>query len=97
MQIKWSKSAVKQLIEIIEYLEIRDQKDYSISLEKQILDEISSLIYQKNIYQTDRIKEDNDGTFYAFEIDSYRISYRKLPDEIRILRIRHTSRKPVTE
>ncbi|RYE29066.1 MAG: type II toxin-antitoxin system RelE/ParE family toxin [Sphingobacteriaceae bacterium] len=97
MQIKWSKSAVKQLLEIIEYLEKQDQIDYAVSLEKQILNEINLLIYRKNIHQADRIKHDNDGSFYAFEIDSYRISYRKMPDEIRILRIRHISRKPFTK
>ncbi|RYE21491.1 MAG: hypothetical protein EOP42_25800 [Sphingobacteriaceae bacterium] len=43
------------------------------------------------------MKQNNDGSFYAFEIDSYRISYRKLPDEIRILRIKHTSRKPFSK
>ncbi|MGI4727216.1 MAG: type II toxin-antitoxin system RelE/ParE family toxin [Janthinobacterium lividum] len=94
MMIKWNKSAVKQLFEIVNYLESRNEIDYAEILEKQILDSISSLSAQTNIYQLDRIKQNNDGNFFAFEIESYQISYRKIYDEIRILRIRHSSRKP---
>lgn len=94
MQIKWNKSAVKQLIKIIEYLESKNETIYAEHLEKEIFDQTNSLIHHKYLYQIDRIKQNNDGSFFAFEIDSYRVSYRKLPSEIRILRIRHTSRRP---
>ncbi|RZK61488.1 MAG: hypothetical protein EOO95_16395 [Pedobacter sp.] len=55
-----------------------------------------SLPVNFDVYQTDRLKRNNDGSFYAFEIDSYRISFRKLDQEIRILRIRHSARRPFT-
>ncbi|WP_394350193.1 type II toxin-antitoxin system RelE/ParE family toxin [Mucilaginibacter arboris] len=65
-------------------------------MEKEILAQIKALPKNAALYQADRFKKNNDGSFYAFEIDHYRISYRKLPKEIRILRIRHSSRKPFT-
>ena len=46
------------------------------------------------IYELDEQKYDNDGTFRAFFIYSYKISYRITSQDIQILRIRHTSRIP---
>ena len=37
MVIKWSKSAVNQLLDILEYLDNNEQFDYSIKIEKEIL------------------------------------------------------------
>ncbi|WP_394348364.1 type II toxin-antitoxin system RelE/ParE family toxin [Mucilaginibacter corticis] len=54
---------------------------------------VENLIENYNIYPTDKYKKDNDGTYHAFEIDEYRISYRVKNNQIKILRIRHTSRK----
>ncbi|MBD3749630.1 MAG: type II toxin-antitoxin system RelE/ParE family toxin [Sphingobacteriales bacterium] len=94
MVVKWSKSSVKQFIEILSFLEAQEQFKYAERLEQEILKTIILLSSNPSIFQIDRLKQDNDGSFYAFEIDSFRISFRKLPKEIRILRIRHTSRRP---
>jgi len=96
MQIKWNKLAVKQLIDAIEYLEDNDEFAYAEKIEQRILLKIKLLPRKPEIYQPDRLKKNNDGSFHAFEIDSYRISYRVLPKEIRILRIRHSSRRSFT-
>ena len=96
MEIKWNKLAVKQLVDAIQYLEENEFSDYAERVEKDILSKIKSLSKNFALYQLDRLKRNNDGSFYAFEVDHYRISYRKLPKEIRILRIRHTSRRPFT-
>lgn len=96
MQIKWNKLAVKQLMDAILYLENNEQFAYAEKIEKEILSKIKSLPQNSKIYQTDRLKRNNDGSFHAFEVDYYRISYRKLSKEIRVLRIRHSSRRPFT-
>ncbi|RZL54891.1 MAG: type II toxin-antitoxin system RelE/ParE family toxin [Pedobacter sp.] len=96
MEIKWNRLAIKQLLDIIQYLEDKDSVNYAEQLENKILSRIKSLPQKIEIYQADRLKKANDGSFYAFEIDSYRISYRKLEKEIRILRIRHAYRRPFT-
>jgi len=96
MIIKWNKLAVEQLMEAILYLEKNDFSDLAKTIETEILTKIKSLPQHPQIYQPDRMKKSNDGTFYAFEIDNYRISYRVIKDEIRILRIRHSSRRPYT-
>lgn len=46
-------------------------------------------------YPLDKLKKDNDGTWRAFEKHHYRISYRIIKDQIRIVRMRHTSKSPL--
>ncbi len=96
MEIKWSKVAVKQLLDIIQYLEENDSIIYAEKLEVKILSKINNLPQTANLYQIDRLKKSNDRSFFAVEINSYRISYRLLKKEIRILRIRHVYRRPFT-
>lgn len=43
----------------------------------------------------DKFKKDNDGSWRAFEKYSYRLSYRVLDNQIRIVRFRHTSKSPL--
>ncbi|WP_370635877.1 type II toxin-antitoxin system RelE/ParE family toxin [Flavobacterium sp. JAS] len=46
------------------------------------------------MYELDEMKISNNGDYRAYEIYSYRISYKVKSKEIHILRIRHTSRNP---
>lgn len=96
MEIRWSKLAIKQLMNAIQYLEDNGYPDYADQVEMHILAKVKSLENNFDLYQKDRLKRNNDGSFYAVEIEHYRISYQKLPNQIRILRIRHTSRRPFT-
>jgi plasmid stabilization system protein ParE len=47
-------------------------------------------------YTLDKHKLENDGSYRSFEKHRYRISYRVLDTEIRILVVRHTSMEPVS-
>ncbi|WP_420712338.1 type II toxin-antitoxin system RelE/ParE family toxin [Pedobacter sp. SL55] len=94
MQIKWNRLAVKRLMDAIQYLEDNENSAYAEKIEREILSKIKLLVERPKIHQLDRLKKNNDGSFYAFEVDRYRISYREISREIRILRIRHTSRRP---
>jgi plasmid stabilization system protein ParE len=93
MAIKWNKSAVQQLLDAIRFIEENGFYAYAAELESDILSKIRNLPQNPNIYPLDKYRKNNDGSYRAFEIDHYRISYRNKKETIRIVRIRHTSRR----
>ena len=93
MEIKWSKPALDQLDKALDFIIEQGYTSYAIELEEKILSRIENLVSNYNIYPTDKYRKDNDGTYHAFETDEYRISYRVQKSTIKIIRIRHTSRK----
>jgi len=46
------------------------------------------------LYPPDKWKENNDGSYRAFEKHRFRISYRFTNNIIRVLRVRHVSMEP---
>ena len=94
MTIKWNKAAIQQLLDALRFIEENDFHSYAEQLEIEILSRIRNIPQNPSIYPLDKYRRDNDGSYHAFEVDHYRISYRAQKDEIRIVRIRHTSRKP---
>ena len=94
LNIRWNKRAIQQLDEAIEYIKT-DSPANSEKVRKEILLKISELIKHPKLYNPDKYKINNDGSFRAFELYRYRISYRYIENEIRILRIRHTKMNPL--
>lgn len=93
MVIKWNRNAVKQLLAAILFIEENGFASYAKELEDNILSRIRTLPKTPELYTLDKYRKDNDGSYYAFETHHYRISYRVRKNEIRIIRIRHASRK----
>lgn len=95
MEIKkvvWDKVVVSDLEDIFEYLKVKPKA--SSKIVPTLVKLSSELSNNFEIYSLDRFKIKNDGSYRAFEKYHYRVSYRVLPNQIRILRIRHTSRNP---
>ena len=92
----WSKSALNQTEKIHKRI-LKGSK--SLNVADKVINRLfaSSDILENHpeVYNLDRFKKKNNGTYRAYEVYSYRISYRILKDEIRILRVRHTSREPL--
>lgn len=94
-EIVWTETAQNQLKDIYFYL-------LEISQSKSITNKVIDTIYQAvtilktncEIYELDEMKKSNNDNFRAFEIYSYRISYKISDNIIYILRVRHTSRNP---
>ncbi|MEO8854002.1 MAG: type II toxin-antitoxin system RelE/ParE family toxin [Ginsengibacter sp.] len=92
--IRWKKSAVSQFAKAVKYIE-KDSPINSEKFEKEILKKIDGLLSRPERYPPDKYKTNNDGSYRAFEILGYRISYRFTQDQIRIFRLRHTSMSPL--
>ena len=92
----WSRLAIRQN-EIIHIRILKDTKSKEIAdkVINGILDSSDILETRPELYKLDRFKINNNGTYRAYEVYSYRISYRVLKTKIRILRVRHTSREPL--
>ncbi|MBA3675739.1 MAG: type II toxin-antitoxin system RelE/ParE family toxin [Chitinophagaceae bacterium] len=91
----WSKSAEKHLQKVYEFIK-EDSPQNAIKVRNEIIDFSIKLAENPEVHPPDKYKQNNDGSCRAFEIFHYRISYRILENEIRIVRFRHTSRSPKT-
>lgn len=94
MEVKWSKQASRQLTDALDFIVKEGFVSYAFELEDKIISKIDNLENHYDSYHLDRFKLNNDGTYRAVEIDKYRISYRVKDQIVKIIRIRHTSRKP---
>lgn len=92
--IKWSKVAHDEFRVAIEYI-MNDSVQNAENLEKKLRNKLHTVLEYPDMYPPDKYKSDNDGSYRAFNLFSYRVSYRVKDDCILILRIRHSSRKPL--
>jgi len=93
-RIIWDKEAILQLEEVYEYLKERSLQSAD-KVRKSIKEKTRGLKDNPEIYNLDRFKKNNDGSFRAFEKYSYRVTYKVKVTEVIILRVRHTSREPL--
>ena len=94
-EIIWSETAHNQLKKIYKYLSKKSKsEDISNKVIDKIYNSVTILSTNWEIYELDEMKISNKGNYRAFEIYSYRITYKITLKQIQILRIRHTSRNP---
>jgi plasmid stabilization system protein ParE len=91
----WSKRAASQLHKAYLYIKMDSLQNTEIVLD-DIIDLTINLCNNPEKHPLDQLKKPNDGTWRAFEKHHYRISYRIIRNEVRIVRLRHTSRSPLT-
>ena len=90
----WSKSAKAQLQRAYNYI-IKDSFQNGQLVTSKIIELTMDLPANPEKYRLDKFKKNNDGSYRAFEIYHYRISYRIFKNQIHIVRLRHTSMSPL--
>jgi plasmid stabilization system protein ParE len=93
-RVLWDTIALEELDRELHYLRQLSTAAPKI-ITTGILEKIKTIRTNPFIFEADRFKLRNDGTYRAFIVFRYRISYRILQGTILILRIRHTSREPL--
>ncbi|WP_300600228.1 type II toxin-antitoxin system RelE/ParE family toxin [Niabella sp.] len=93
MVIVWNELAKNELKRAYEYI-LKDSYQNAVKVRQEIIDAVLSLPGQPDKHRADKYKTNNDGTWRAFEVHHYRISYRVKNSQIRIVRLRHTNRSP---
>jgi plasmid stabilization system protein ParE len=92
-QIKWDKQAVNAFHKAIEYIR-KESPQNADKVKQEILTKINKISERPERHPPDKYKSANNGSYRAFELHHYRISYLIKQNEIIIARIRHTKRKP---
>ena len=90
----WSKAARIQLQKAFAFIS-NDSPQNAEKVITEIIDTTIALSKYPEKYPTDRYKKNNNGSYRAFEVYHYRISYRIVNDNIYIVRMRHTSMSPL--
>jgi plasmid stabilization system protein ParE len=85
-----SKSQLKEAYEFIKF----DSPKNAEKVRSKILSGIMELADHPERHSPDKYRMNNDGSYRAFEIYKYRISYHVSPDQITIVRVLHTKREP---
>ncbi|TNE70002.1 type II toxin-antitoxin system RelE/ParE family toxin [bacterium] len=93
-ELEWSEIAWKQLIEALETISL-DSLQGAFIVEDAIYNALEAIPENPRIYPLDSLKINNDGSYRAFVVFHYRISYKIQSDVIVVLRVRHTSREPL--
>jgi len=94
MVVLWSNSAKAELKKMYEYIAL-DSLQNAQMVKDELIGLTIDLLRNPEKYSLDKFKTENDGTWRAFEKHHYRVSYRILKDQIRIVRMRHTSKSPL--
>lgn len=76
-------------------LELSKSIEIAKKVTKEIYESTEILLTHSEIYELDRFKKNNNQNIRAYEKYNYRVSYQIDDTKIYILRIRHTSRKPL--
>ena len=94
-KIVWDRKALDHFKEILTYLGKQSNQAPKI-VRDAILTRLDIIKTDPLICEPDKLKSPSDKEFRAFIVFSYRVTYQVKSDvkEIRILRIRHTSREP---
>ncbi|MCB9033004.1 MAG: type II toxin-antitoxin system RelE/ParE family toxin [Chitinophagales bacterium] len=61
---------------------------------KSIIEKVNEIPIQEERYPRDKYKQNNDGSYRAFELHHIRIAYYIGKEEIRIIRVRSTHQEP---
>ena len=92
--ILWDDEAKLYFRQAIQYIKQESPQGADI-VKKAIMENTAVLKVNAGIYEIDRFKIDNDGSYRSLTVFSYRITYKITESHILILRIRHTSQDPI--
>jgi plasmid stabilization system protein ParE len=94
VKIVWRKGALDHLRKHCEHIK-KDSPQSAGKVRDTIFNMAESLKKNPGIHPLDKYKMDNKGDIRAFEKYHLRIAYQVTKSEIRIIRVRHTSRNPL--
>lgn len=96
MRVVIDNEAKKSLWEAYQYIR-KESVQNAEKVKAKILATIKELPKNPGLHNPDKYRINNeDGTYRAYEVYKYRITYHVSSKEIRVIRIRHTKMNPLT-
>lgn len=94
--IIWDRIAFADFKNILNFLSKQSSQAPKI-VRKGVLSRLRDIEKNPHIFEIDKLRENSNTDYRAFVIYNFRITYqiKSATKEIRILRIRHTSREPL--
>ncbi len=92
-KVIWPLHSQKQLAKAYEFI-LPDSYQNAEKVKADILASTRKLPANPEIHPPDKYRENNDGSFRAYELHHYRIAYWIAENEIIIVRVRHTGMEP---
>ncbi|HEX7845050.1 MAG TPA: type II toxin-antitoxin system RelE/ParE family toxin, partial [Chitinophagaceae bacterium] len=89
----WTKRSQLHMKQAYDHIS-KDSLQNAIKVLEDIVNAVNNVKANPEFYAADKYKKNNDGSYRAFEKNSYRIAYRFDNNVIRVLRVRHTGREP---
>ena len=93
--IIWDDIAKLELKNAYLFIKKDSPKNALLAIEN-ILQSVKRLQRSPFIYEVDRFRKNNDGSFRAFERNSFRIMYKINDKQVIILGVSHASKNPST-
>lgn len=94
VEVVWRKGALLHLEKHYRFIK-KDSLQSADKVRTVILDMTDDLKNNPEIHPLDKYRKNNNGDIRAFEKYNLRVSYQVTEREIRIIRLRHSSRDPV--
>lgn len=92
--ILWDDEAKLYFKQAIQYIK-QESPQGAATVKRAIMEQVAALKDDAEIYEADRFKISNDGSYRTVTVYNYRITYKVTPSQILILRLRHTSQDPI--
>lgn len=94
LKVVWDLEAKESLKSIYEYIK-EESPQGAKKVKNTILTSTRILAQNPLMYEKDRFRNNDDDSYRAYEVYSYRITYKVTEEMIYILRLRHTSQSPI--
>ena len=92
-KVKWSIQAQKQYLEALDYI-FNDSVQNAENFEAKLHNKLQKVLIFPESAPPDKFKINNNGSYRAFNLDRYIVSYEIVNGGIKILRVRHSSMRP---
>lgn len=92
-QLVWTRRSQQHMRALYRYT-CKDSPQNALKVVNDIVAAAEKAIANPAYYNPDKFKNDNDGSYRAFEKHRFRLVYRYQKNVIRVLRVRHTKMEP---